>query len=197
MANTNGEQDNFSAVRAACIGAALLVVGSVWIVVQELLLNAGSLASSTPPVGAVGLFLAMLTIVLLLQRMRAKWGLGRKELLLIYCMLVTFFPLASQGLWHRFVGMLVSVRTSNAYPVHVPEYMIPRGPELIRNGEFAQGMEHWQGQAALHQYHHRDISRPSALLANDQAEQTCQLQQWIPRQALDGTDKYIDALPET
>ena len=191
MAKTNGEQDNFSAVRAVCIGSALLVVGAVWIVVQELLLSAGSLTASSPPVGAVGLFIALLTIVLLLQHLRVRWGLGRKELLVIYCMLVTFFPLASQGLWHRFVGIVVSVKTNGSYPAHVPAHMLPRGPELIRNGEFAQGMKHWEGQATAHTYQHRSLSRPAALLITDEPEGTCQLMQWVPRVGPDGSEQFI------
>ena len=109
---TTGQSERFSAVRAISIGAVLLVVGSFWIIVQELLLNAGSLSSSSPPVGAVGLFLAVLSIALLLQLLKARWNLGRKELLIIYCMLVTSLPLASQGLWHRFVGVIVDVETA-------------------------------------------------------------------------------------
>ena len=90
-------QTRFSAVRAICIGAVLLVVGAFWVVLQEILLNAGDLSSNAPPVGAVGLFLGVLSAAVMLGMIRRKWGLDRRELLLIYCMLITFFPLASQG----------------------------------------------------------------------------------------------------
>ena len=187
----NDGQEHFSAIRAVCIGSLLLVVGAVWIVVQELLLNAGSLTSSSPPVGAVGLFVALLSIVLLLQWLRVRLSLGRKELLVIYCMLVTFFPLASQGLWHRFVGILIDVRTFDSYPAHVPGHMIPQGVELITNGQFTQGLENWQGQATAHQYQHRDTTLPAALLANTGDEEIRELIQSIPRRAADGSDRFV------
>ena len=105
----------FSAVRAICIGSVLLVVGAFWVVVQEILLNAGNISANAPPVGAVGLFLGVLTIAVLLGIIRRRWALDRRELLLIYCMLITFFPLASQGLWQRFVGTMISARTFTSY----------------------------------------------------------------------------------
>ena len=166
------------------------MIGAIWIVVQELLLNAGSLTSSSPPVGAVGLFLALLTIVVSLRWLRSRWGLGRKELLVIYCMLVTFFPLASQGLWHRFVGGLIDARTYSRFPAHVPSHMIPQGVELVCNGDFAQGLEHWHGSAAAHQYRHGGATRPAALLDNVGDDETCGLRQWLPRRAPDGEDRY-------
>jgi hypothetical protein len=186
------QQEHFSAVRAICIGSILLMVGAIWVFVQELLLNAGSLTASSPPVGAVGLFVGLLSIVLLLGWIRARWALGRQELLVIYCMLVTFLPLTSQGLWHRFVGMMVSVRSPGGYPVHVPSHMIPQGDELVRDGQFAQGMEFWQGQAVAHRYQHRDLDRSAVLLENAEEGQTSELRQWLPRRLLpDGPDRFV------
>ena len=178
----------FWPVRAICIGAGLLIVGSFWIMVQELLLNAGSLSSNAPPVGAVGLFAAVVTVVLLLGWIRARWELGRKELLVIYCMLVTFFPLASEGLWHRFVGMLISVRLF--YQAQVPAHMIPRGPELLGNRQFEDGLDHWSGQAAAYTYEHNNTARPAALLSNDESEALCDLVQRIERRGPDGRDRF-------
>ena len=56
----------FSAVRAICIGAMLLVVGTIWVIVQELVLNAGDLNADSPSVGCLGLFMAVVTVSLLL-----------------------------------------------------------------------------------------------------------------------------------
>ena len=185
------QEQSFSAVRAICIGSVLLVVGAFWIVVQELLLNAGSLSSSSPPVGAVGLFLALLSIILLLQLIRTRWCLGRKELLIIYCMLVTFFPLASQGMWQRFVGIIVNVRTFWAYKAPMPDHMIPRGPELVQNNSFAYGMKGWTGQAKPHQFEEDGLKITCVVLKNDNKDDISQIKQWIPRKAEDGTDRFI------
>ena len=190
MTTTTDGQERFSAIRAICIGSILLVIGAVWIVVQELLLGAGSLTASSPPVGAVGLFVALLTIVLLLQWLRVRLSLGRKELLVIYCMLVTFFPLASQGLWQRFVGIFISVNAFGSYPTHVPDHMVPRGVELVRNGDFAAGLKHWEGDASEHRYEHGQISRPAALLTNDGLKDVSELRQWLPRRGEDGNDRF-------
>ena len=188
---TAGQSEKFSAVRAISIGAVLLVVGSFWIIVQELLLDAGSLTSNSPPVGAVGLFLAVLSIALLLQLLKARWNLGRKELLVIYCMLVTSLPLASQGLWHRFVGVLVDVRTT-WFQIPAPAHMMPRGPELAGNSRFDQGLEGWQGKATTRQVELPDKTVVTcAVLDNQGQDTTSDLIQFIPRQAEDGTDRFV------
>ena len=135
MTTTTDGQERFSAIRAICIGSILLVIGAVWIVVQELLLGAGSLTASSPPVGAVGLFVALLTIVLLLQWLRVRLSLGRKELLVIYCMLVTFFPLASQGLWQRFVGIFISVKKYKVTYIKVFDMVL----QIMRNSTVESG----------------------------------------------------------
>ena len=60
-------------MRAVAIGSLLLGVGAFWVMVQELMLSAGSLSSNSPPVGAVGLFLAVLSMTLLLQFVKVPW----------------------------------------------------------------------------------------------------------------------------
>ena len=184
------QEAKFSSVRAICIGSLLLGVGAFWIMVQELMLSAGSLSSNTPPVGAVGLFLAVLSMVLLLQLIKARWSIGRKELLVIYCMLATFFPLASQGLWHRFVGVIVDVQTT-WFRINVPAHMLPRGPELIVNGRFEDGLAGWEGQATT-----RKVTLPDgavvtcAVLENKEEGESCELIQKVPRKGEDGSDRF-------
>ncbi len=192
MSPNPGNEQQFSAVRAICIGAVLLVVGAFWVMVQELLLSAGSLSSNAPPVGAVGLFAGLMTIVLGLQWLRARWGLGRKELLIIYCMLATFFPLASEGLWHRFVGVLLGLRTTGYY-APIPAHMTPRGPEMVTNGDFADGLTGWEGNAQLVDYRMGDTGGAAlqvAGLINEEEGQTSELRQWIDRAGPDGSDRF-------
>ena len=88
---------DYSPVRAICIGSLLLAVGALWITVQELVLGTGSLSSTAPPVGAVGLFMAVLCVALTLRWLQKRWGVHRRELLIIYCMLVTFLPVGHRG----------------------------------------------------------------------------------------------------
>ena len=186
------QSERFSAIRAISIGAVLLVVGAFWIIVQELLLSAGSLTSNSPPVGAVGLFLGVLSIVLLLQLVKTRWHLGRKELLIIYCMLVTFLPLASQGLWHRFVGIMVDTRTS-WFRMPVPAHMVPRGPELLTNRGFADGLAGWEGKAATTRITLPDGSVTDCAVLDNKGKKgaTCNLIRMIPRQAEDGSDRFV------
>ena len=192
MNNDGSSHIRFSPVRAICIGSILLVIGAVWIMVQELLLDAGSLTDSSPPIGAVGLFVAMLSIVLLLQWFRRRWGLERRELLVIYCMLVTFMPLASQGLWHRFLANFVRLRTFRFYPAQVPSHMIPQGPELINNADFSSGLDQWEviGTASAQTYRHRKTVLPSVVLSSEQDDGVCEIRQWIGRIGDDGKDRF-------
>jgi hypothetical protein len=186
-----GDSQRFSAVRAISIGSVLLVVGSFWIIVQELLLNAGSLTSSSPPVGAVGLFMAVLSVVLLLQFIKMRWQLGRKELLIIYCMLMTFLPLASQGLWYRFVGMIVDVRTT-WFRIPTPEHMMPRGPELIVNGAFEQELTGWEGNARPQRITLPDETVAACAVLDNQGDAKAgALIQVVSRKAEDGSDRFI------
>jgi hypothetical protein len=181
----------FSAVRAICIGSVLLVVGAFWVVVQEILLNAGNISANAPPVGAVGLFLGVLTIAVLLGVIRRRWALDRRELLLIYCMLITFFPLASQGLWQRFVGTMISARTFTAYTMPMPRYMVPQGADnLIRNPAFEEGLEGWEGDLETTEVTENNRPVPAALFANNSPDSVCDLKQFIPRRAADGTDLF-------
>ena len=188
MAHQTADAQPFRPVRAISIGAMLLILGSFWIIVQELLLDAGSLSANAPPVGAVGLFAALLSVSISLGWLRRRWQLGRRELLVIYCMLVSFFPLASEGLWHRFVGILISVR--QFYEAQVPAHMIPGGPELLQNNRFTDGLNHFSGTAQAHTYHHKQTTLAAALLANDQADGMCDLIQRVKRRDGDGRDRF-------
>lgn len=188
---TGGGQTRFSAVRAICIGSVLLVVGAFWVVVQEILLNAGDLSSNAPPVGAVGLFLGVLTIAMLLGTIHRKWRLDRRELLLIYCMLITFFPLASQGLWQRFIGTMISSRTFTAYTMPMPGYMIPQDDRnFIQNPNFDRGLDGWEGDATATRVTQQGHRVPAALFSNDDPSQISDLRQFIPRRGPDGKDWF-------
>src|SRR5437773_12424263 len=96
--------------RALVIGLAGILVAGLWIHFHEVLApHPTVLAENSPPAGAVGIFVGVLLIGGLLARFHRALRLAKGELLVIYAMLVIAAPLMSQGMWHRFLGLLVAI----------------------------------------------------------------------------------------
>ena len=77
-----------------------------------------------------------------------------------------------------------------AIDAQVPRHVVPRGPDLVRNGRFEDGLAHWDGTA-------RTETAPSAgglvrvaVLSNQKTGQTSDLMQWIPRRDGQGDARF-------
>ena len=104
--------------RAFVIGVAAMLVMGLWVHFHEVLVpQPNILAENSPPASAVGVFVGILLIGGLLARFRHALRLARGELLVVYSMLVICAPLMSQGMWHRFIGLIVAIP-------HNPENMV-------------------------------------------------------------------------
>jgi hypothetical protein len=137
--------------RALVIGIAAMLVMGLWVHFHEVLVpHTNILAENSPPASAVGLFVGILIVGGLLARFRRSLRLTKGELLVVYTMLVISAPLMSQGMWHRFLGLIVAIP-------HNPENMVladsyseklwPHGPHLVENRRFESGLnERCSGQ---------------------------------------------------
>jgi len=116
---------------------------AIWIHFHEVLVpNANILAENSPPAGAVGIFLGVLLIGGLITRLAPRLYLNRGELVVIYAMLVTSAPLMSQGMWHRFLGLVTAIPRAErnfALVDSFSEKLWPHGPHLIKDRRFAEG----------------------------------------------------------
>lgn len=136
--------------RALVIGIASMIALAMWVQFHEVLApNPGPLAENSPPAGAVGIFIGVILIgsaVAWLSRVLGRSGrlrLTPGELIVIYCMLVTSAPLMSQGMWHRFLGLVVAIPHNDNNLALVDSFsdkLWPHGPHLIDDRRFGKGL---------------------------------------------------------
>lgn len=121
--------------RATIIGAVAMVLMGLWIHYHEVLApHPNILAENNPPASAVGVFLGVLAIGALVAACRRSLRLATGELLVVYSMLVVSAPLMSQGMWHRFLGLVISIPDFQENMPLVDSYsdkLWPHGERLI------------------------------------------------------------------
>ena len=110
----------------------------MWVEYQECYLISDSFAENSPPNAAICTLIVLLLISVLLFRFRRSFGLVTAELVVVYTALLVAAPLMTQGMWHRFFGLLA------AFPHHqdfksyqsMPPVLWPHGANLIENPRF-------------------------------------------------------------
>lgn len=143
--------------RAGAIGIASMVALAMWVHYHEVLAPMRHiLAENSPPAGAVGILFGVMAVgglVTWISRRLGRQngaGLSSGELLVVYTMLITSAPLMSQGMWHRFLGLVVAV-PHNAHNMRLvdaySEKLWPHGEHLVADRRFAD----WpSGRASAH-----------------------------------------------
>jgi len=130
--------------RSVLVGTAGMVVMAMWIHFHEVLVpNTNILAENSPPASAVGVFLGVILVAGLVTRLAPRLRLHRGELVLIYAMLVTSAPLMSQGMWHRFLGLVSAIPRAEHNFVLVDSFsekLWPHGPHLVQDRRFESGL---------------------------------------------------------
>jgi hypothetical protein len=131
-------------LRSCVLGICAMVLMGIWIQFHEVLATpANILAENNPPAAAVGIFLGVLVVAWLITRFARRLALAKSELLVVYAMLVISAPLMSQGMWHRFLGLVVSIPRAKENFTLVDSYsdaLWPHGPQLIRDRRFRDGL---------------------------------------------------------
>lgn len=130
-----------------------MVFLAIWVHIHEILIPGyGTLAENSPPAGAVGIFLGVLLIGTIIWRSSPKLRLTPAELIVIYTMLIVSAPLMSQGMWHRFLGLIIAIPEEKGNLSLVDSFsekLWPHGPHLIPNRRFSQdGETHWKVEPA-------------------------------------------------
>lgn len=129
---------------------ALLLMG-VWIQYEELINTyGGPLAENSPPNSAIGVFLLVLGIGVLLQRFRRRLRLSSPELVVVYTALALAAPLMTQGLWHRLFGLVAAIPHNQDFRSYdsLPTVLWPHGPNLVANGQFRHGLDGFEANTA-------------------------------------------------
>ena len=123
--------------RAGLIGVASMVLLATWIHIHEMVMPLWipvHVANNAPPAAAVGVFLGIMLVSALLALLAPRLKLRRGELVVIYTMLVTSAPLMSEGMWHRFIGLVAAIphHENNLVLVdHFSDDLWPHGPDLV------------------------------------------------------------------
>lgn len=99
-----GAESPFALVRAFSVAAFLIVAFSIIIPYSELYLQGSTLVPHHLPVIVVFTFLVLLTLNVLLRRMR--WGLSRREILFIYVLLLVSAAIPANGFVMNVVPLL-------------------------------------------------------------------------------------------
>ncbi|HPD14335.1 MAG TPA: hypothetical protein PLE19_05265 [Planctomycetota bacterium] len=139
--------------RACLIGIVAMVLMGLWIHYHEVLApQPNILAENNPPASAVGVFLGVLLIGALVAACRRSLRLAAGELLVVYTMLVVSAPLMSQGMWHRFLGLVISIPDFQENMPLVDSYsdkLWPHGENLVANPRFeARHAKGWRAEPA-------------------------------------------------
>lgn len=129
--------------RAGVVSICAVIAMAMWIHFHEVVVGFGIVAENSPPAAAVGIFIGVIMIAGLISRLRGRLQLSPPELVVIYTVLVVAAPLMSQGMWHRFLGLIVAIPHNEHLDTLVDSYsdkLWPHGDYLVRNRRFEQGL---------------------------------------------------------
>ena len=129
-------------LRSFVITIVALFAMGMWIQYEEVHAPGGPLGENAPPNSAVGIILILLLISSLLYRFRRSLRLVAAELVVIYAALIVAAPLMSQGIWHRFPGLLAGIPHEQDFKSYesLPPMLWPHGKNLVPNHQFRDGL---------------------------------------------------------
>jgi len=121
--------------RVLLVGLPLLALANLWVRQGELMSLATQVAIAVPPAPAFATLVLLLPVAVYVRRL----GLGRKELLAVYCFLTLSVALTSSAAMRYFLAALPTpfyfASAENRFEQfhqYIPEWIAPRGSELIR-----------------------------------------------------------------
>ncbi|MEI6084620.1 MAG: DUF6785 family protein [Verrucomicrobiota bacterium] len=120
-------------IRSFVICVVALFLMAAWIEYEVLYSAGGPLAENSPPNSVVGVVLLVLGISAVLYKLRRALRLATPELVVIYSALVLAAPLMTQGLWHRFFGLINGIPHHQDFKSYqsLPPMLWPHGPNLL------------------------------------------------------------------
>jgi hypothetical protein len=131
-------------IRSVMVALFALLLMGVWIEYEELYNNLGGpLAENSPPNSAICVVLVLFAISGILCAIRKWLRLQVAELVFIYCALLVAAPLMTQGMWHRFFGLVAAISHEQDFKSYesLPDMLWPHGNNLCVNGRFERGLE--------------------------------------------------------
>lgn len=121
--------------RSCVIGVFAMLLLGMWVHFHEVLLPQPlPIAENSPPAAGVGIFLGVLLVAGLVTWFRPRLRLTQPELCAIYAMLIIAGPLMSQGMWHRFPGLIAAIPHHSHNLALADSYstkLWPHGPRLL------------------------------------------------------------------
>lgn len=120
---------------------ALLAMG-IWMEYEVIFSAGGPLGENAPPNSAVGVIIILLLVGGALYRVRRTLRLTSAELVVIYSSLIVAAPLMTQGMWHRFPGLVAGIVQNQDFKTYesLPPMLWPHGENLVSNNRFEDGL---------------------------------------------------------
>lgn len=123
-------------VLVVLIGFAFVVIANLWVKQGALITLSCQVAMAVPPVPAIGVLLLLLPIIPLTRR----FGIGRREVMAIYCFLTLAVALTSGAAMRFFLPALTTpsyfASPENDFAQfldYIPHWMVPHGETVIRD----------------------------------------------------------------
>ena len=138
------QQQSGLTIRSLVVCLVALFVMGIWIEYEELYNTyGGPLAENSPANSAVGTICAVVIIGGVLHKLRKSLRLVTAELVVIYSALILAAPLMTQGLWHRFFGLVTGIPHCQDFKSYesLPPMLWPHGENLAANGRFEKGSD--------------------------------------------------------
>ena len=176
-------------LRSLAVALFAIVVMAMHVQYVEVILADGSaVAEQALPIPAVTVFLGLLLVVAGLRWLARVQLLEKAELFCILLILLIATPIMTQGMWHRFVGLIAATpRSQNfAYVDALNDKLWPHGPNLLA-GRFASATA--RGNPA--QWDDVDLNdrlkTRAATLRNTKADEVSALDLTVPVTSESGT----------
>ncbi len=138
------QQQRGLTIRSFIVCLVAMFMMGIWIEYEELYNTyGGPLGENSPANSAVGIICAVLIISGALYKLRKSLRLATAELVVIYAALILAAPLMTQGLWHRFFGLVTGIPHYQDFKSYesLPPMLWPHGENLAANGRFERGID--------------------------------------------------------
>jgi hypothetical protein len=183
----------------ACLFA--LVVMGIYIQYAEVTQNGlGAIAEQALPIPAITLLLALALGVGVVQVLTRHQLLTRQERFCVLCALLIAAPMMTQGMWHRFVGIIAaSPRDGNFHYLDAyNDKLWPHGPNLVEGILSQERQSELTPGGTPFSWEQLEVTpkqpQPVLTLANERADQTSTVAITLPLQR-DGQPLLVPGQP--
>ena len=131
-------------VRSLILAVLLMIPCSLWIQKSEVVEFFCQITESVPSLPAVGVVIALVIAVPIVRRISARLALSRREIIVIYVVIVIAGSLPGPGIARFFLRVTPALfyfatpeNDYATYQKHIPDWWLPKDPDVLR--QFYEG----------------------------------------------------------